>query len=110
MQFNQYSLYSKNTQDRIQEYQNKIFDDIKQMDKITEYQDILNFIEYNYGKIDERFEQTFADEVKLEILLERNVVHVFATQNDKILLGRKWIFTPNEKLTVEFQAPQILED
>lgn len=45
MQLNEYNLYSLNTQVKIQDSKDKIFDDIKNMDNILEYYDILEFIE-----------------------------------------------------------------
>ena len=114
MQFNQYSLYSLNTQDKVQEFKSKIFDDIKRMEKITEYYDILDFIEGNYSHKEGHLLKDFSDDVKLEILLEENVTQVLVKQKDKVLFGRKWTFTPDESTNdtthIEFKTPEIIED
>lgn len=97
MEFNQYSLYSLNTQDNIQESQSKIYDDIKRMDKITEYYDILDFIEGNYGKVQDQLKKDYPDDVKLLVKLEPNIVNVLVAQKDIVLFGRRWVFTPDEE-------------
>ena len=97
MQFNQYRLYSLNTQDKVQEFKSKIFDDIKRMKNITEYYDILDFIEGNYGHKEGHLTKDFSDDVNLEILLEPNVAQVLVKQKENVLFGSKWIFTPDEE-------------
>ncbi len=97
MQFNQYSLYSLNTQDKVLDSKSKIYDDIKRMDEITEYYDILDFIEGNYGKVQEYLQKDFPDDVKLLVELEPNVAQVVIVQKNKMLFGRRWVFTPDEK-------------
>ncbi len=97
MQFNEYSLYSLNTQDKVKNASSKIFDDINRMEKITEYYDILDFIEGNYAHKEGHLTKNFPEEVVLEILLEENIAQVLVKQKDKVLFGRRWEFTPDEK-------------
>ncbi len=96
MEFNQYNLYSLNSQDKVDNTKSKIFDDIKRMNKITEYYDILDFIEGNYGNVQDHLQKDFPDDVKLLVELEPNIAQIVVIQKDKILFGKRWIFTPDE--------------
>lgn len=96
MKFNQYSLYSLNTQDRVQDSKSKIHDDINRMNNMSEYYDILDFIENNYGQVENHLEKDFPENVKLFIDLETNVTQVVVVQENKMLFGKRWVFTPDE--------------
>ena len=113
MQFNEYSLYSLNTQDKVQKSQSKIFDDIKRMEKITEYYDILDFIEGNYGKVENHLEKDFSDDICVKVDIGINLVQVVVYQKDKILFGQRWAFTPEEddyEGNIKFTQPEIKND
>lgn len=114
MQLNEYNLYSLNTQVKIQDSKDKIFDDIKNMDNILEYYDILEFIENNYGQVENHFEQEFSDDIKLNVEVMTNLVQIIVSQKDKMLFGKRWIFNPEEEPEIEgnikFIQPEIKSD
>ena len=111
MQFNEFSLYSLNTQIKMNESKNKIFDDIKNMEKLLDYYEVLEFIENNYGKVENHLEQEFSDDIKLSIDVMTDITQVVVSQNEKILFGKRWIFTPDEEPEIEsnikFTPPEI---
>ena len=100
MEVNQYDLYSVNANNDISSNEAQIQEDIKTMDSINDYQEIINFVELRYGKLEDLICKEFSNKIRLGIAKGDNFVEIVVTKNqEKIIFGKRWRFIPDEEPT-----------
>ncbi len=86
----QYKVYSVNSEFSIYENSYKIYNDIETMKGIKDFDEIVNFIEINYGKLNDLIVKDCNDDIKLLIGRTENIVEVFALQKSEMIMGQRW--------------------
>ena len=95
-----YRMYSVNSEFSVNENSNKIYSDIEQMAKIKEFDEIIDFIELNYGKLNDLIVKDY-NEIKLVIGKIENIVEICALKGSKLIMGRRWKFVSKDKKKTE---------
>ena len=100
--FDQYRAYSQMAEQAFSDSKGQIFDDIAELKKITEFYDLIDFVNLRFGNIcnatDNCIKKDYPENRRLLIKKEDNIIAIIAVDEDKkqVLLSRYWKFTPIE--------------
>ena len=98
MQFNQYSLYTYQTEDFKNATNEKILVDLQRLKSIKDYDDVVDYVQKVIGSIDnEENYFDYPDDIKVIVLNEPDKIRVFATKNEKQVFGRFWQLVDEDK-------------
>ena len=88
--FNMYSSYSYAANDFKSSCDDKILVDLKKLDSLKMYDEILNFITTNFGVIGAGQDIDFPNNIKLMLRMEEDTIVALAIQNNKRIFGKCW--------------------
>ena len=96
MTFNQFSLYAYAANEFVHACDDKILVELQQLKNLTEYDDVLDFVNKRIGSIKENTNKTYEypNEIKVIVITEPNSIKVAAIQNNKQIFGRQWRIEP----------------
>lgn len=103
MVFDQYRAYSQLAKQAVTNEKGQIYEDIKEIKKITEFYDLVDFINLRFGNIenapDNSIKKDYPNNMHLLIKKDTNLIAIIAVDEEKkqILLSRYWKFTPTEQ-------------
>ena len=89
-QFNQYSMYSYAAGDFKTICDDKILVDLKRLDSLEKYDEILDFITSTFGEIGTGKELEYPNDIKVHLQKHGDLIIVAATQKDKQIFGTAW--------------------
>ena len=92
MTFNKYSLYSYAAGEFKTACDDKILVDLKRLDSLEDYDEIVNFVDNLFGKSEIDGTKWYDYPNNIEVVVERKekFVAVGALKNDKQFFGRQW--------------------
>ena len=96
-QINLYDLYSYAAQDFKGVTDGKILVDLKKLDALEDYNEIVQFITSNFGDFEKDKEVNFPNEVKLLLHKEEDMMLAFATQKGKRIFGKCWSLVKDDE-------------
>ena len=96
-QINLYDLYSYAAQDFKGVTDGKILVDLKKLDALEDYNEIVQFITSNFGDFEKDKEVNFPNEVKLLLHKEEDMMLAFATQKRKRIFGKCWSLVKDDE-------------
>ena len=89
-ELNYYNLYSYAVKDFQSATDDKILVDLKKLDSLEYYDEILQFITNTFGEVNGDKELEFPNEVKLLLHKEEDMVFAYASQKEKRIYGKCW--------------------
>ena len=95
-EFNMYSMYSYAAGDLKTACDDKILVDLHKLESITEYYDVLDFVDKTFGEIEDQKIMDYPNEVKVIVQKKENEILVGALKGQEQIFGQSWIFTPKE--------------
>ena len=96
MELDKYRMYSVNVNNSIELTKNQILNEIEQMKQIYDYDEILNFIELHYGKLNDWLDKKLNDEMYIGILKKDNCIELAVINENGIVFGRRWKLISDE--------------
>ncbi|MBR1373681.1 hypothetical protein IJ750_06200 [bacterium] len=96
-EFNMYNLYSYNAGDFKNACNDKILVDLHRLESITEYYDVLDFVDKTFGIIEDQKIMDYPNNVKVIVQKKENQIMVGALKGEEQIFGQAWIFTPNKE-------------
>lgn len=89
-EFNQYSMYSYTAGDFKSSTDGKVLVDLKRLESLKGYNDILNFITNTFGEIGTKKELEYPNDIKVYLQKHGELIIVAATQKGKRIFGTCW--------------------
>ena len=93
-EFNMYSMYSYAAGDFKNACDDKILVDLHRLESITEYYDVLDFVDKTFGVIESQKVMDYPNDVKVIVQKKENEILVGALKGNEQIFGQSWIFTP----------------
>lgn len=89
-QFNQYNLYCYAAGNIKTACDDKILVDLHKLEQLKKYSEIANFVETNFGTVNERRTFEYPNDIKVLVIKEEKAILVYASQGEKRLFGKCW--------------------
>ena len=95
--YNKYAMYSYAAGDLKNACDDKILVDLQKLKNLTEFLDVEEFVNANFGEVEDYKEISYPNNIMVYILHKDNEIKICAAKNEEQIFGRGWIFHPDKE-------------